>query len=890
MRTLRAWAIRLAGVFRARGRAQQFDAELESHLEMHVEDNVRRGMTPEEARRQALLALGGPQGVRDAYRERGGVPFLESFAADVRFALRMLRTAPGFTTATVLTLAIGIGAATALFSVVNAVLLRPLPYDDPDAIYRIRTIDARGLPLGQVGRAHIAPLNEQSQSVQAAAYGFLQESSIIGRDGLAVPMNEYFASEEFFKVFIDPLECGRGFEAADGPATVLSHRIWRDVFQSDPDILGSIVVVDGAQRLVTGVAEPGFEFPSRTGAWTRIRIDAGPVSDVVTNMDGYARLRPGVRGGQLQAELDVLAGRLGPWPDGHRLQFVSLPLHQDVVGAFESTILMLSGAAAMLLLIACLNVANLLLTRGVVRTREIAVRGALGAGRWRVVRQLMTETFALSIVGGALGLAFAVVAMRVAGAIGFAGLPRLDDLAIDRNVLFFTAACTVITMLAVGVAPALRNAHGDLMGLINDGGRAAAGGPRRNRLFGALVVAEVALAVTLVIGAGLLVRSYARLSSVDLGFNPERLVSVLINITGRTGDVGSEYLPVARFYQELMDRIRTLPGVVSVAATSHAPLEPGLERVSGAPFLMPGETFDPQAVRPAQTLQVSPNYFAVMGIRPAAGRLLQPTDRRDAPRVVLVNEAFARLVYAGRRAVGERLVFPGAALWSRGGMAFHLGVMAGDRFEIVGIIPDIRQTTVWDEPQPTVYFPQEQWTIRRMTIVVRAQRDPPHTLIPAIRAELADMDPTLPPTFEVYSDILSAATARQRLGMALLAAFGLASLGLAAVGIYGLMSYSVSQRTGEMALRSALGARSSEVLGMIVAWAFRLTLIGVVLGLVGAWAMRTFVASQLYEISALDPLVFVIVPATILVVSILSSYLPARRAAAIDPAIALRAE
>jgi putative ABC transport system permease protein len=425
---------------------------------------------------------------------------------------------------------------------------------------------------------------------------------------------------------------------------------------------------------------------------------------------------------------------------------------------------------------------------------------------------------------------------------------------------------------------------------MSGGGRAATGSPRHSRLFGALVVAEVALAVTLVIGAGLLVRSYARIASIDLGFDPDRLVAVALNVTGRVGDAGSDYLPVARFYQELMVRIRTRSGVAAVTATSHAPLEPGLEQVAGAPFLLPGETFDPQAVRQARTLQVSPDYFEVMRIRPVAGRLLQPTDRRDAPGVVLVNEAFVRAVYAGRDGVGERLVFPGAALWSRGGMAFHLGVMATGDVEIVGVVPDMPHLSVMDEPQPTVYFPHEQWTVRRMAIVVRASGDDPRALIPGIRAELAAMDPTVPPAFDVYGEIVSAATARQRLGAALVAAFGLASLVLAAVGIYGLMSYSVSQRTGEIAVRSAMGARSGEVLGLIVAWALRLAGTGVVLGLGGAWAMRTLVASQLYEISALDPLVFVAVPVTILLVALLSSYLPARRAAGIDPAAALRAE
>jgi predicted permease len=893
MGALREWLSILRLRFRALVHRRHLDRDLEDEVCFHLQSRAARyreqGLEPAEADRRARRAFGNPTSFRERLKDMWTFQWLEDLRQDVRGAIRMLRRTPTFAATAVLTLALGIGAGTAIFSVVNTVLLRPLPYDDPDGIYRIRTMDVRGLPLGTVGRAHVDPLNEQSTSVQAAAYGLRQVSSVVGRDGVARPLSEYFASEEFFDVFTDPLALGRGFEADDGGATVLSHRVWRDAFRSDPEILGSVVILNGDQRLVTGVAAPGFEFPAGTGAWTRIRIDPGDqASDVVTNMDGYARLRPGATGAQLQAELAVLAGNLGPWPDGHALRFVSIPLLQDVVGAFGATILLLSAAAAVLLLVACLNVANLLLTRGTVRAREIAVRGALGAGRWRVVRQLLAETAVLCVVGGTLGLALAAAAVRLAGTIGFAGLPRLDGLAIDGRVLLFTAGCTLATVLVVGVAPALRRTGGNLAGLMSEGGRSATGGPRRSRLFGALVVAEVALAVTLVIGAGLLVRSYVRVASIDLGFNPDRLVTVSLNVTGRIGDAGADYLPVARFYQELMGRIRAMPGVAAVAATSHAPLEPGL--VSGAPFLLPGETFDPQAVRQTQTLQVSPDYLEVMGIRPVAGRLLRPADRRDALGVVLVNEAFVRAVYTGRDGVGERLVFPGAALWSRGGMAFHLGVMATAAFEIVGVIPDIRQSRVLDEPQPTVYFPHEQWTVRRMALVVRAEGDDPRALIPGIRAELAAMDPTIPPGFEVYGEIVSAATARQRLGTALLAAFGLASLVLAAVGIYGLLSYSVSQRTAEIAVRLALGARSGEVPGMIVAWALRLALAGIVLGLGGAWAMRALVASQLYEISAFDPLVFVAVPVTILAVALLSSYLPARRAAGIDPAVALRAE
>jgi predicted permease len=881
--------LRLRALVHRRRLDRDLDEELRHHLESTAARYSEQGLGPAEARRRARVRFGNPTSFREALTDMWTFRWLEELRQDAAYALRVLRRAPAFAMATVITLALGIGAGTAIFSVVNAVLLRPLPYDDPDGIYRLRTMDVRGLPLGQVGEMHVTPLASGSGPVEVAAYGLHQESSIIGRDGLAHPVAEYFASARFFDVFKAPMLMGRGF-ADDEPAMVLSHGLWRDVFQSDPGIVGAVVVMNGLPRRVTGVAGPGFEFPSGTQVWTRIRVDPGPASAVLTNMDGYARLRPGATVEQLQAELDVLARRVGPWPDGHELQFVPIPMLQDVVGAFGSTVLVLSGAAAILLLIACLNVASLLLTRGASRDREIALRGALGAGWWRVVRQLVTETFVLCVAGGVLGLALAAAAVRVARASGFSGVPRLDGLTIDGNVLLFTVACTLTTALAVGAAPTFRRQGSNLASLVNGTGRSVRGGPRRSRLFGAFVIAEVALAVILVIGAGLLVRSYIRLTTVSLGFNPDRLVTLTINVTGRVGVAGGEYLPVAQFYKELMDRIRAVPGIASVAAASHVPLQRGVDRAPEAPFLARGEAYDPRTVRRAQTFQVSADYFDVMGIRPVAGRLLRAVDTREAPGAAVVNEAFGRMVYSGRNAVGETIAFPGAALWRRGGLAFHLGVMAADRFEIVGVIPDIRQTTVWDEPQPAIYLPLDQWTVRRMAIAFRASTADPRALIQPVRAELAAMDPTIPPVFDVYGDILPAATARQRLGTTLLVAFGLVSLALAAVGLYGLMSYSVSQRTGEIAVRSALGARSDEMLRMMVARALRLSLTGLVLGLASAWAMRAVVGSQLYEISALDPLVYGIVTVTTLAVAILSSYVPARRAAGIDPAAVLRAD
>ena len=813
---------------------------------------------------------------------------MEALLHDLRFATRTLLTNFRFTAAAVATLALGIGATAAIFSVVNQVLLRPLPYDESAQIYRIRTRDAQGLPLGPVMAAHIDALNERPGPVAAAAYGFSNEVAVEGRDGLAFAISEYVASEEFFRVFTDTPSFGRTFEPGnDTRETVISHRVWREQFDSDPSIIGSVVM----GRTIVGVAAPDFDFPPGTSAWTKFRAQGQTAA--VIQMDAFARLEPGAARDELQAVLDVVAGAAAPWQDGRPVQFVSASLLEDVVGNFSSTVLILFGAVAILLMIACLNVAILLFTRGAARARELALRGALGAGQWRVTRQLLTETCIVAVLGGAIGLGIAAGAVRLFSLIGLAGLPRLQTLSVDRNVLLFAAACVALTTLAVGLAPALRQARANLTSLINEGGRAGAGGPRRNRLFGTFIVAEVALAVVLVIGAALLVRSYDNLVSRDPGFDPERLLTVELNVPGRVDrETSTGYLPIARFYEDLLSRIRALPGVESAGATSHVPLIPPLDR---APFLEQGELFNPRdpsarPIRGAQVTRVSPEYFEAIGTRPVAGRLFEHSDGRDARGAVVVNEAFARFVYPDGNAVGQRLVLPGLSFWRPGGLAYAIGEMATGEFDIVGVVPDIPQSTLWETPEPALYFPLEQWTVRRMTIVIRTQREDPRTLIPAVRSALGELDATIPPEFTAYSDVLSAAVARERLGAALLGAFGLASLLLAAVGIYGLMSYSVAQRSTEIAVRSALGARSNEMARMIVAWALRLALAGTALGLGGAWAMGKLVTSQLYEISAFDPLVFVSVPLTILAVAVVSSYLPARRAARIDPALTLRAE
>jgi len=827
--------------------------------------------------------------------------WLDVLRRDLKFTRRVLTKNLAFTTAAVVTLALGLAASTVIYSVVDAVLLQPLAYEEPDDIYRVYTVDAVGLPRGSTGPPQIGPIAEEGQAIQAAFFGFSNEQSIVNDQGTAFAVNEFRTSEGFFRVFKEPLLLGRPLAAADDfRNTVLSYQTWRDVFGSDPNILGRPINVGSGPLTVVGVGAEGFEFPVGTAMWTRIFTpQQGRLQ--LFNMSGYVRASPGVSAAQVQAELDVFAGRLGPWQDGRPLEFVARPLLEEFVGDLRPTLLIVSGATAVLLLIACINVANLLLARGVVRQSEFALREALGARRWRVFRQLMTESFTLCSIGGVLGLGVAMGVIQLLRAAEPADLPRLSSVSIDANVFLFAAACVLLVAFLVGFAPAVRVARGDLSAMINSGGRSAALARGRNGVFGALVVAEIALAVVLVIGAGLLVRSYSQLASADPGFDPRRMVSLVLNVPGRI-EVrnmrvdqerqavvydGTGMLGVAQFYQELIRRIDALPGVESAGATFAAPLNHGLFPVVLWPYPVVGSTAA-ATDQLAYVYPVSPEFFTTFGIRPLAGRLLEATDRRGAPGATVVNEAYARAYLDGQNPVGRRITLSGGN-WRPGQAGFNqVGEQTVGEAEIVGVIPNLKQATLQDGVQPAIYLPHEQLTMRKMAVVVRAENDDPAALIPAIRRELEALDSTIPGVFAVYSDVVAASLARQRLGALVLVLFGFVSLTLAAVGTYGLMSFSVNQRFNEIAVRSAFGAERDRLLKMFVTRAAQLAGIGIVLGVAGAVAVRRIVASQLYETSALDPWVLAIVPLTMLAVTLLASYVPARRASRIDVTAALR--
>jgi putative ABC transport system permease protein len=833
---------------------------------------------------------------------------------DLHFARRMLRKNAAFTATIIITLALAIGASTVIFSVVDAVLLNPLDYNDPDRIYRIYTVNEQGLPQGSTGRVHIDPMIESGETIEAAFYGFSNEASVVNQEGTAFAINEYRTSEGFFEVFTEPLLMGRTFTPEDGfNNTILSHQTWRDVFSSDPDIVGKTIRVNNAGLTVLGVAAEGFEFPLGVAIWTKIYQAGG--SENLFNLEGWARVNPDVTAAQFQAELNVFAGRLEAdtaaivarggavgWEEGRALQFVARPLLHDVVGDFRPTLFVVSGATAILLMIACLNVANLLFSRGIARTGEVAIREALGAGRWRVFRQLMTESFVLCAIGGLLGLILAAAAVRVLQAIGPDDLPRFDTVSVSQDVFGFATACVLLTLLVVGVAPALRSSKTDLSSLINEGGRSASVGRGRNRLFGTLVAAEIALAVVLVVGAGLLVRSYSAVLSADPGFDPSRMLTLVLNVPGRldlraprfengvaVGYEGTGYLPIARFYQEFTRRLEALPGVAAAGAVSAAPLQAGAFPIYPDPFGIVGDPATDVAggERVGYANQVAPEFFTALELRPVEGRLLTADDRRDGAGVVVVNETFAR-AYLGSNPIGRRITLPNPDVWRPLGLAFTLGERVVNEAEVVGVIPDVRQRSITSPVQPAVYVPHEQWTMRRMSVVVRASIAEPGNLIPAIRAELAQMDSSIPAVFALYSDVIATSIARQKLGAVALVVFGFVSLTLAAVGIYGLVSYSASQRYNEIAVRSAMGADRRRVLNMFLGRGLKLAGLGIGAGLLGALALGQVIASQLYGVSALDPAVLLLVPLTMLGVTLLASYLPARRASKIDLSAALR--
>lgn len=818
--------------------------------------------------------------------------------------LRSLVKRPAFAAVVVATLALGLGATIGIFSVANAVLFRPLPYPNADRIFVLNTRAEDGSPTAPVAPRDMPTLYDDHPSLAAAALAFYTEGRIRGNDEVDYNMGRYGVTDQFFDVFNMPMAIGRGFERGEpqGPV-VISYATWRDVFASDPDILGKSIRVENGVRPVVGVTPEGFDFPGNAAYWTLMQL--GPAYANLRGYSSYLRLKPEATTPALEQQLAVLGNDLGPdAATGRPVQFAIQPLLENVVGTLRPTVLLLFGATAVLLLIACINVANLLLARGATRTRELAVRTALGAPRWRIFGRLLGESLVLSALGGIAGLVVGVVGIRLLLGLGPADLPRLDSVPLDGRVLVFAAAATLVTGFLFGIAPAWRLARVDLRALVNDGGRGHATGRAQQRLFSGLVVAEIALAVVLVIGAGLLVRSYTNLVTTDPGFRTERTLSVFINVPGEAIQVVFQQPPavagepprfegsyrlIGDFFRELEGRVRALNGVESVSVSSSVPLS-SQQWDNAVAFRIDGEAAPDVTVSQMQARQrsVSSSFFSSMGIPVVEGRAFDANDRRDGPGVALVNETFVRRYLTGGQAVGRSLTLP-VNPFRMTDFGFQYGELVPDGFEIVGVVADAKYTALGAAPEPSIYFSNEQFMLRRTNLIVRTTSDDPSAVITAIRAEIAALRP-MPAEFELYSQILRVSLARERLGMSLFAVFGAVALALAAVGVYGLMSYSVAQRGGEIAVRAALGASQRRIVRGVVARAAWLGLAGIAIGVAVAAATGRVLASELYGVSTLDWRVFVAVPLVLLAVALVAAYVPARRAARVDPAGVLQTE
>ena len=804
---------------------------------------------------------------------------------DLRFALRTLAGQPSFTVVAILTLALGIGATSAIFTAVNAILLRGLPFPQPSQLYSLKTAMTDGrVTGGQVSVAELTRLRETPEFVQHATGAFRYELSVVDETGTPVKALGYGVTSNFFDVFGVPMALGRGFTAeehADGgpDSIILSHRAWQTLFGGRADILGRSIPVEGGTNTVVGVAPEGFNFPGGSDAWFNLKFPPNFTGHI---FDGYVRVRDGVSTEAFRAALGPISASLEeqfPGANANRV-VVADPLSDVIVGPMRATLLVVFAAAGLLLLIACVNVTSLLLARGVVRSREIALRIAIGAQRSRIFRQLLTESTALAAVGAVGGIAVAAVGLVLLLRAGASSLPRVDEVGLDPAILAFALAATLITGLLVGFAPALRLVHTDMRSLMNEGARGSSGGPGTHRLLNGLVVIEIALAVVLTVGAVLLVASFRNLQRTDGGFQPDGRLVFDLSLPMATY---TDYDRVGDWYGRLIDRLGTVPGVTHAAATSTVPLGPELDFVTA--FWWADEGQPPVEERPrARRRSVSPTFFDAMGIRLLSGRGLEATDRRNTPGVCVVDDTFVRRYSPGKHPLGRRIV----TRLKDAPTQNPLGRSIPASCEIVGVIRSVKFAGMGIDPEPAFYLPLDQVTLRRQGIVLSTSMSDPKSLIGNVRTVVREADPLVSTEFHDMRALIDRSLTRQRLSMTLVTLFGVGALALAGIGIYGVMAYSVAQREGEFSVRAALGAQPADLRTLVFRQGATVGLTGVLLGVGTAIAAGRLVESQLYGVATTDPLTIGAVAMALLVIVAASTVVPAIRASRVNASRMLR--
>lgn len=870
-----------------RGRVDaELERELRFHLEQEAEEYRARGMSPDAARIAALRRIGGVAQVQEECREMRRVQYIENFRQDLGYALRSLSRSPGFTAVIVLTLALSIGANSAIFSVIEGVLLRPLPYGDPDRIVRVFTRN-QNFPKFPVNHWDLKDFRATARSFESMALYTRADLQLSGA-GEPVRLNGFRVSAGFFHVLGLQPSRGREFNENDerpgnGRQVIVSDRLWRSTFASAADIVGRKVMLDSQPYTVVGVMPPGTDHPGNAynpvaygttvDVWMPFTYQGNPTRRGSHFTEVIGRVKPGVSPPQAESELNALMVDLGNKYNAEKGWTTRVvPLYEEVVGKSQRLLLVLLGAVGLVLLIACVNAANLLLARASARQREIAVRTALGAGRGRLVRQMLTESLLIAMAGGLAGAALAVGGTKALVAMLPAGFPRAESISLNGTVFVFTFAVAIATGLLFGLVPALQASRADVQSGLRDGSRGTTAGGRQARLRSILVTGEVALASILLIGAGLMLRSFVNLLRTDPGFRTQRILTARLSLPGETY---RDAQAVIGFYRRTLEELRSSGAIESAAIGSDLPWT-GYDDNTGG-WRYEGRPEEPNASQSARYHFASTDYFRVLGIPLLRGRTFTDNDTEPAPKVIVINNAMARKYWPNEDPIGARidLGFSEKPTWTT----------------IVGIVGDVKDRPESPSAEPAFWWPTTQLPGRFMGTVVVARGTSDAPLIRELREAVRRLDPTLAlADVRVMEQVAGESYSTPRFALFLVALFASLALALAATGVYGVVSYAVGQRMPEFGMRMALGAGRWDVIRLVLGHGVRLASIGVVLGLLGGAALAQLLGSLLYEVKRVDVVTYGAVALVGIAVSVLACYVPARRATSADPMQALRAE
>jgi putative ABC transport system permease protein len=885
MAILRKAVSGLRVLFRPETAEKEMDEELTDYFEEAVAAKVRSGAAPEQARREVTMEMGNMDSVKHEVRSAGWEFAIETLLRDVRYGLRTIRKSPAFASLSILAIAIGIGANTAIFSLVYGILLSPLPYPDSKRLVAVGLHERGEDTPHAMGAADFLAWRDQQQSFEHVAV-FSAGSGSFDLSGLGMPetIPGVSVSADFFSTLgVSPI-LGRGFLPGEDrpqspPVVVISERFWRDHLGSDPNVLNRSITLDGTPHTIVGVMPAEFRFPASKplDLWV-IRTFAPPVARPPYGLRAFGRLKPGVTLQAAKAELDACAARITQqYPSSPELVSTLVPLKQWMVQNVSTALLVLLGAISLVLLIAIVNVANLLLARASVRRGEIALRVALGASRSRVIRQLLTESVLLSSLGGVLGLLLAFISLKAFLAFGPGNMPRLEDVGINSAVLLFTFAICVGSGIVFGLAPAVEASRGSVHDPLKaEKGNLSSQAARRTH--SALIVSEVALALLLMIGSGLLIRSFLRLRDVDPGFRPDHLLTAVIALP-QSYDKPPE---IRAFWKEFLAKVESMPGVTAAGISMSVP--PNHLAITN-PFTVEGQGYDRnRKLQLAEEMAVSPDYFRALGIPLIRGRWFSESDKveqNNDPLIVVINETMARTYFNGQDPVGKRIQTGDPdprAPWET----------------IIGVVGDVKYQGLDAAPEPTLYVPYNEtgwalWT-RGMYLVVRTPMEP-QSIVPGLRAQLASMNKDMPlARVQTMDQLIEDSVVQEKFRTWLVSGFATIALLLAVIGIYAVISYGVAQQTREIGVRMALGASASDVLKMVLGHGLKLALVGVAIGLIGALGVTRILRSMLFSTSSTDFVSFTLTSAVLLAVALLACYIPALRATKVDPIVALRYE